>query len=315
MKKFLLTTVCLLAGSLTSAAEPARTEMDSILASVNGEAISLADVLPLTAQREFQLSAGYSGKLLEKEIQELRRRAVDQLIERKLLQLEYAKQSFRISNRDIEIELDRIAENMGCRSREDWLRRLRKDGTTLEQVRQEVEKNMMVQVMIQRQLMIVGSPTPREMYEFFKANENRYAQAEKIGLSMLRLEADRPTLKKDMQDIAAVLAAGDADFAALVKKYAPQNGDGYLGEIERELLRPEFAAAVKNAAAGKVVGPLQVDDGVVWLKVMMIQAAVDADFAAVEQRIRVDMEKARRERILQEYFQKLRAQAVVEYYF
>lgn len=315
MKKHWPVILFLLAGLVVSAADPVHTEMDSILASVNGEAISLADVLPLTAQREFQLSAGYSGKLLENEIQKLRRRAVDQLIERKLLQLEYSKQSFRISNRDIEIELDRIAENMGCRSREDWLRRLRKDGTTLEQVRQEVEKNMMVQVMIQRQLMIVGSPTPREMYEFFKANESRYAQAEKIGLSMLRLESNRPTLKKDVQDISAALAAGNADFAALVKKYTPQHGDGYLGEIERDLLRPEFAAAVKNAAPGKIVGPLPVDEGVVWLKVVKIQAAVDADFTAVEQRIRVDMEKARRERILQEYYRKLRSQAVVEYYF
>ena len=43
MKKCLLATVCLLWGWLISATEPVHSEMDSILASVNGEAISLAD--------------------------------------------------------------------------------------------------------------------------------------------------------------------------------------------------------------------------------------------------------------------------------
>ena len=314
MKKYWLSMFSLLLGTV-AAALPGRGEMDSIVASVNGEAISLMDVLPLTAQREIQLGVTYSGPALEREVRELRKNAVDRLIDHKLLQLEYAKQSFRISNRDIERELDRMAENMGCRSREDWIRRLRRDGMTLEQMRQDVEKNMMVQVMIHRQIRIDGSPSPREMYEFFKAHEAQYAQAEKIGLAMLRLENSRPQLEADIREISAALAAERADFAALVKKYAPQSGDGYLGEIERGLLRPEFSAAIRTAATGKVVGPLRVDDGVVWLKVVSHQAAVGADFAAVESRIRQDMERTRRREVLAEYFRKLRAQAVIEYFF
>lgn len=315
MRKYWLGMFFLLWGTTVAAALPGQSEMDSILASVNGEAISLVDVLPLTAQREIQLGVTFSGAALEREVRELRKKAVDRLIDHKLLQSEYAKQSFRISNRDIEREMDRVAENMGCRSRDEWIRRLRRDGVTLEQMRQEVEKNMMVQLMIHRQIRIDGSPSPRETYEFFKKHESEYAQAEKIGLAMLRLEGNRPTLDADMREISAALGSGKADFSALVKKFAPQSGDGYLGEIERNLLRPEFSAAIKTARPGKVVGPLRVDDGVVWLKVVSHQAAVKADFAAVEQRIRQDMEKARHREVLDEYFRKLRSQAVIEYFF
>ena len=315
LRRYLLALMFMVPCALKLTAAPGHSETDSILASVNGEAISLMDVLPLTVQKEFQLGAVYSGKLLEQEIHELRRKAVDRIIDHKLVQAEYAKQSFKISNRDIERELDTVAENMGCRSREEWLRRLRKEGLTLEQMRQDVEKGMMVQLMVLRQVKIDGSPTPREMYEYFKANEKKYSEAEKIGLSMLKLSASRPELERDAGEISAALAAADADFAALVAKYTPEAGDGYLGEIERKLLRPEFAAALPTVTPGKVVGPLKVDGGMVWLKVVSHKQPLGADFAAVESRIRQDMENSRRERVLNDYFRKLRSRAVVEYYF
>lgn len=314
MKRFLLFIAGLAAG-ISAAALPAK-ESNSILASVNGEPITLLDVLPLTSQKEYQLGVVYSGELLAKEILKLRKNAVDRLIDHKLVQAEYAKQNFKISNRDIERELDRVSEHMGCRSREEWIRRLRKEGTTLEQMRREVEKNMMVQLMMQRQVVIDGKPTPKEMYEYFESHTKDYTEAEKIGLSMLKLDLKTPDLQQEIDRINVELQLKKSTFADLVKKYNPaMTNNGYLGEIERPLLRPEFAAALKNVTQGMFAGPLQMDDGVVWLYVDSYKKAVQADFQSVENRIRSDMEKSRREQVLQEYFAKLRSRAVVEYYF
>ncbi len=291
-------------------------ESNSILASVNGEPVTLQDVLPLTSLREYQLGAVYTGELLAKEILELRKKAVDRIIDHKLVQIEYGKQNFQISNRDIERELDRISGQMGCRSRDELTRRLRKDGSSLEQMRQDVEKNMMVQLMMQRQVVIDGKPTPKELYEYFTAHKKDYAEAEKIGLSMLKLDLNTPDIQQKTDEINVALQLKKSTFADLVKIYNPGAGnDGYLGEIERSLLRPEFAAALKDVTLGSVAGPLQIDGGVVWLYVNSYKEAVQADFSSVESKIRDDMEKKRREEVLREYFLRLRSRAIVEYYF
>lgn len=314
MKYFLLVVTGLLL-SIGAVAMPVK-ESNSILASVNGEPITLLDVLPLTAHREYQLNAVYSGELLTKEILELRKKAVDRLIDHKLVQAEYAKQNFKISNRDIERELDRISEQMGYRSREEWILRLRKDGTGFDQMRQEVEKNMMVQLMMQRQVVIDGKPTPKEMFEYFEAHKKDYSEPEKIGLSMLKLDMKTPELREAVDKINVQLQLGRVKFADLVKKYNPDAAEGGdLGEIERSLLRTEFASALKNVFPGMVAGPLQLDGDMVWLYVNSHRPAVQADFNAVENKIRTDMEKKRRDKVLQEYFLKLRSGAVIEYYF
>jgi parvulin-like peptidyl-prolyl isomerase len=269
----------------------------------------------LTGRKELQLKTVYSGKLLEQELYSLRKKSVDWLIDLYLLQAECQKQKIQISNRDIESELDRISEEQNCRSRADWSRKLRENGSSLEQVREDVKKNMMAQVMIQRQRVINGEPSPKELYEYFKKHEKEYTSSEKVGLSMLKINSNRPDLTVVTQDISQALKSPEANFTELVKKYAPEFGSGDLGEIDRNLLRSEFVTALKDISVGKIVGPLKIDDGLVWLKINSYRPAVVADFRVVEKKLREDINRNRYEDMRDKYCQKLRSQAVVEYYF
>ena len=54
-------------------------EMNSVLASVNGEAVTLMDVLPLTRGRELQARAVYSGERLAQVIGDYRKEVVNEL--------------------------------------------------------------------------------------------------------------------------------------------------------------------------------------------------------------------------------------------
>ena len=89
---------CCLTISVVKAADTQYTidnnEMNSILASVNGEAILLSDILEITRKQEYQAYAAFSGKRLEQEIRNIRRQAVDSIIDRKLVVSDYQKQSF-----------------------------------------------------------------------------------------------------------------------------------------------------------------------------------------------------------------------------
>ena len=92
-------------------------QINSVLASVNGDPVSLEDILPATRQQEYQAYAAYSGDRLYEAIRSIRRKAVDDLIDRKLVIADYRRQPFEIPNQQIEEELDNVAERMGYRSR------------------------------------------------------------------------------------------------------------------------------------------------------------------------------------------------------
>ena len=92
-------------------------ELNSILASVNGIPVSLQDILPRTRAEEFKIFRVYTGQELQKRILAVRRRAVDDIIDRKLILEDYAGKKFELADRDIESALDDLAEQSGIRSR------------------------------------------------------------------------------------------------------------------------------------------------------------------------------------------------------
>ena len=123
-------------------------QVNAILASVNGVPISLMDILNTTRNSEYQAYAVFSGKRLEEEIRKIRLKAVNDRIDKLLVLEEFRENPFPIPNQAVEEELDNIAERMGVRSRSEFTRRLRQSGTTIEDLRKEVEEYIILQMMI-----------------------------------------------------------------------------------------------------------------------------------------------------------------------
>ena len=319
-KKIFTTGIILLSVAVFAAAEqtPAadgQNEMNSILASVNGEPVSLGDVLPSTRAREYQAFAAYSGKRFTEAIRAIRKKAVDDLIEKKLILADYKSQSYKISARDIEYELDKVAERMGCRSREDLRQKLFENNMTIEQLRREVEDGMIVQFMLFRKLVVAGTPTPKEMYEYFVKNEKKLEGEELVDLAMLKLDKSRADWAIEHKEISDILARSPERFSELVRRYAPEFGDGRLGEIERAKLRPEFSAVISDFTPGKIYGPLELDGSAVWLRILSHKVPEKVKFEDVAEKIRSAIEADMRQKALQEYISELRAKALIEYFF
>ena len=317
MKRFFTSLLILILSCILSLSggETAEVQRNSVLASVNGRAITLIDVLQLTRVREMQAASVYSGERLNEEIQRYRKDAVDDLIDNILIQTEFAKYGFVLSAQDVEKEIDQIASRIGCHSRSELERRLRQEGSGIEEVRFSVRNNMMVQLMLYRQIRIADPVSPREIYEYYQANENTFSTPEKVVLAMLKLSSNHPDLENECTKISDALKNDPAAFAGLVQRYSPELGDGELGEIECRLLRPEFAAAFTQFADGMIVGPIKIYDGMVWLKVISYTPAAKMPFEMVEARIKLELEQRNRERVINGYAARLRSKAIIEYYF
>ena len=95
-----------------------KTQIDSVLVSVNGEPITLLDVILETAGMERRLAGHLTGERLMRETHRIRMEAVEMIILHKLLYLEYLKRPFPIPNQEVESMIDKFATEMGDGTRE-----------------------------------------------------------------------------------------------------------------------------------------------------------------------------------------------------
>ena len=84
----------------------AGTRIDSVVVSVNGEPITLLDVILETGSRERELAGIFSGQRLSNETLELRMETIDQIVFRKLVYEKYKANPFDIPRQEIENLLD-----------------------------------------------------------------------------------------------------------------------------------------------------------------------------------------------------------------
>lgn len=319
MKKKVLLLLLIIAGQVVSGAVAPKavssSEINSILASVNGEAISLQDVLMISRPQEIQAFAAFESKRLEQEIRNIRKKAVDELINRKLIIADYYKQPGRIQSSYFEQELDQAAFRMGCRSRSELRRKLIATGVDFEKFRKELEERMIYFYMLQRQGAIAGEATPQEIYEYFEKHRKELSGTETYELAMLKIENLRSDYRLVCQNIEAELAADPGRFAGLVKKYSADSRDGSIGAIEPGKMRIEFAMALKKPVVGKVYGPVKLEDGTAWIKLLKHNRPVNASFQEVQDKIKRIIENDRRKKVVDIYTENLRRNAILEYFF
>ena len=292
--------------------------LNAVLATVNGEPISLGDVLPMTQGKELQAAAAYSGAELEREICKLRMEAVDDLIDNKLIVVDYATKSFTIPERDVDSAMDEASVQIGCRSRNELNKKLREGGSSLEEFRKRVREQMIVQVMLLREYHASNFITPEDMYRYYSEHMDEFSRPERIELAMLQLSPETPNVETQVREISEKLAADPEAFPELVRRFSsgPGRGDGgKLGCIERRRLRVEFAAALgEKPPVGGILGPLRTADGIFWLKVVSCQVAEVVPFERSGAEIRRRLEIELRRRCRARYCARLRSGAIIRYF-
>lgn len=321
MIKFL---VALLLPLFLSAAEPRfvqpdKRETNSILATVNGEPVSLYDVLAVTRNDEYKAYASLNGKELQQKILDIRRKAVDEIIDRKLVIADFKAESLEIKNRDIESEMDAAAIRMGVRSRSEFAARLAEHGSSLEKFRQELIDHMRFQLMLHRRFMIEVSVTPREMFEYYQQNQERFSQPATVDIAMILIKKENADFDSTVKLIAETLAAEPEKFSTLAEKFSDgpgRNDGGKLGIIEQKKLRPEYAVAIGGIpVSGKIYGPVSIPEGTAFLKIIAEKTAVNGSFDDSAETIRRELENAKRQQCRNKYITSLRKNAVIRYFF
>lgn len=315
----------LCAVEFVTAAAPANAELvrtpdrlNAVLATINGEPISLGDVLPMTQAKEYQAAAAYTGDALAREICKLRLEAVEELIDSKLIVADYATKNFTLPERDVDSAVDEASLRIGCRSRGELTKKLRENGSSLEEFRKRVREQLIVQLMLHREYHAANFITPEDMHRYYEEHKAEFSRPERIELAMLQLPPGAPDMEKTIREISEKLAADPESFPDLVLRFSsgPGRSDGgRLGVIERRRLRAEFASALGDKpVAGSILGPLRTADGIFWLKVVAYRPEEVVPFSRSEAEIRRRLEIELRRMCRVRYCARLRRNAIIRYF-
>ena len=314
MKKFVTICILLLTWSIGAAAEiPAMQETDSVLAAVNGDPVTLGEILPSLRDREFQLRSAYSGKALEQEILKLRYQAVEEVIDQKLIVADFHSKKLYIPRQELENEIDRWGSYIGCHSRKELEERINRSGSKLSELRKRLENRMIVQIMKRREYLLAGPPSPGEIYKRFKEEEKKLSFPGSVELALLRLPAGD---QKNIERLQRALLKNPAQWDQFAALHAITPGtNGSIGVIELDKLRKEFAQAMKEIAVNKIYPAVKTAEGVYFIKVLKYTPPRRPVFKEHAHKIKKIMENEIYRKCAADYARKLRDGAVIEYFF
>ena len=328
---FLTFALCAFVSLPAPAADPisapspmADTRVDSVLVSVNGEPITLLDVILETGSREREFAGIFSGERLKSETRELRRETVDQIVFRKLVYEKYKANPFDIPRQEIENLLDEFVRTTGAESRASLEKSLEPFGITPERLREQALERIAVEVMLMRECDHHVYVTPKEVYEDYKAHPEKWTIPEKITLQLLQINVTAGSAGGDPEAaVKAIRKELDEDpsqknFTRLVLEKsdgATASTGGVTEGVELDKLRPEFIEAIKGRKSGDIVGPIEAPEAYFFIRVVGTEPARLVPFSQANREVRDALYQERVAETRKEYFAQIRKNAAVRYFF
>ena len=294
-------------------------KVDSVIATVNGEPITLLDVILESGQDEARLAAMFTGERLYAETAKVRKAIVDDLVIRKLIYEKYKAKPFEIQKQHIEDMVDSLALSMGDGTRESLERKAKSYGSNMDEIRQKARERIAVDVLLMQNCDRRVFITPREVYEAYQKHPEKWTRPPTVDLQLILIRRGTENPKETAANIASMLQNADE---RIFSRIAVENSEGpnaakggHVGKIEMNKLRPEFLAVLKNAEKNEIKGPVETPEGFYFIRVNGISKEQKLPFDKVSKEIHNSLRRAALEKNRNEYKAQLLSEAVVRYFF
>ncbi len=261
----------------------------------------------------------FHRNLSPEKLAEIRRKALDNVIDEELQYQEAVRLKLRVSDGDVERGLDRArAAYKTIRAFEEARK---KAGVKLGDLRQSIRRALLVKKAYDQVVgahCIVSRP---EAAEFYRQNPERFVMPPQRHVFLITIGVDPAGSKQDWENgrlravaIAEQLKAG-VSFEELARKHStdpsrPKGGD--LGLIHQGRLTEEFETAIKDLRPGEVTPVIQTIYGYHLLRVSEIRPSQPKTFDEVRARLVSDLTTTRCAEQSAAWIQRLRAAAAIE---
>jgi len=181
---------------------------------------------------------------------------LDQLINYELFYQQAQKEKVKISNDEINLEIDKIKDNFS--SPEEFDEVLKANNITLVRLKEDIKRQLMINSILEETRNQV-SISDEELLEYYNENKDSFLEPEQVHARHILLETE-----EEANNLLQQLKEGLTDFAELAKEKsigpsAPSGGD--LGFFTRGQMVKEFEYAAFSLEPGKISGVVQTQFG------------------------------------------------------
>ena len=268
--------------------------IDGIAAIVNGDIITYSQVRGLSGPHERLLRQQYHGEELDKKIQEARKSALNDLIDRQLIVQSFHKEKFELPGHFVDERVnDIIREDFGG-DRNTFIKTLQAQNYSLTEFKKLEMEKIIVAAMRSKNVKPVTMISPTKVTEYYKQHRAEFTSKEQVKVRLIMIpthaaQGNAAAQKAIAEEILGKLADG-APFDRMAQMYsedASRDSGGDWGWIDRKTLAPELEKVAFNLPAGRVSHVIELGPNYYILKVEEKRGGDTPSFA----KLRPEIEK------------------------
>jgi peptidyl-prolyl cis-trans isomerase SurA len=268
--------------------------IDGIAAIVNGDIITYSQVRGLSSPRERLLRQQYHGEELDKQIQEARKLALNDLIDRQLIVQAFHKEKFELPEHFVEERVNDIIRDDFGGDRATFIKTLQAQNYSLTEFKKLEMEKIIVAAMRSKNVKPVTTVSPTKVMEYYKQHRAEFTAKEQVKLRLIMIpthaaEGNAPAQKAIAEEILGKLADG-APFDRMAQMYsedASRDSGGDWGWIDRKTLAPELEKVAFKLPSGRVSHVIELGPNYYILKVEEKRGGETPSFA----KLRPEIEK------------------------
>jgi len=256
--------------------------VNGMAAIVNNEVITFSQIRELVSAQEKSAAELLQGQALMDKVKELRKAAVQDLINRTLILQDFKKKELSIPEYAIDDSIQKVIREEFGGDRSTFIRTLQSQGYSLTRFRQVQKDKIIVSAMRGSKAKDNYVISPVKIRTFYEKNREVYTTPAQVKLRMIVLhEGDSngtmpDVSKKAMAEEVRQKIAEGAEFDRMAQMYSEdstQDSGGDFGWVEKKTLNETLSKAAFSMKAGEVSPVIALDNA---YYILMVEAVKNA---------------------------------------
>jgi parvulin-like peptidyl-prolyl isomerase len=293
--------------------------VNGIAAIVNDSVITYSEVREVVEPRERLLRSQYSGAELVKKITELRKAALQDLIDRQLIVQSFEKEKLAIPPHFIDDRIDEVIKESFGGDRNAFIKTMESQKFTMSKFRDMERQKIIVQAMRAKNVKSNLLVPPAKVEEYYRQHKEQFSSKAQVKLRMIMIpghaDSGGSTAQKSMADeIRAKLITG-ADFDKMAQMYSEDSTrdlGGDWGWIDDKTLSPELSRVAFSLKPGEISKVVDIGGNNYILKVEARQGGEVKPLKDVRADIEAKLRQEQAQQLQEHWLASLRSKAYIK---
>jgi len=285
--------------------------IERVIVKVNGDVVTQSEfeARQIAAVQQARVNPDQVEKFLRENNAHILQEAIDDL----LLVQRAADLGIKLRPEFVKEIIEGIKKDNKIASDDELQQQLKREGMTLEELKRNIERNVLKRQVMQKELENKIAVTEDDTKAWYEANKAEYTKPATVHLQQLLVRSDggNPSLAVELVG----RARGGEDLAELAKAYATAPAKASvsdLGVLRKGDLAPDVEKIAFALAPGQVSEPLPTPDGFRILKVVEKTDGSVVPYEDARPEIQRRLTQSRSNEQVEKYLAGLREKAIVD---